>query len=160
MKECYLTTVWHTGTKYFKAGLEKNYRVAYSHLNRAVINQLPNYDKIYVTYRDPLRVAASWANRGHFSKLNNSFNYMRWDEQWSHYKLALEFNPIVLDFTKGRIQDGVDFGSKIINQHVDKNKLHQELDSGNLDYLYRFIPKKHIDHAIECCGDLYKETIN
>lgn len=157
MKECYLTTVWHSGTKYFKAGLEREYRVAYSHLNESVIRQLPHYDKIYVTYRDPIRVAASWANRGHFSKHDNSLNYEKWANQWSRYKEALEFNPIVLDFTKGPIQDGIDFGIEPINQHADKNKLHQELDKGNLEYLYGYIPKEYIDHAIECCGDLYKQ---
>lgn len=157
MKECYLTTVWHSGTKYFKAGLETKYRVSYSHLNKSVINQLSSYDEIYVTYRNPLRVAASWANRGHFSKQDNSVNYKKWDEQWGNYKEALKYNPVVLDFTKGQIQSGIDFGSEPINQHKDKNKLHQELDKGNLDYLYTFIPKDHIDFAISCCGSLYEE---
>lgn len=157
MKECYLTTVWHSGTKYFKVGLEKHYRVSYSHLNRSVISQLPRYEKIYVTYRDPLRVAASWANRGHFSKTDNSINYKKWDEQWLNYEKALTFNPIVLDFTKGPIQDGIDFGLEPVNQHSDKNRMHHEIDNNNLDYLYSFIPKDHIDLAISCCGALYNQ---
>lgn len=156
MKECYLCTVWHTGTKYFKAGLEKEYRVAYSHFNDSVLRQIPSYETVYTTYRDPMRVAASWANRGHFTKQDNSLNYGKWFNQWEYYKEALKLNPIVLDFTKGPMQEGIDFGTIPINQHADKNKLHQELNKGNIDYLYSYIPKELIDHAIECCGDLYK----
>lgn len=156
MEECYLATVWHTGTKYFKAGLEKNYRVAYSHFNDATPEKLKHYQTIFTTYRDPHRVAASWGNRGHFSKQDNSLNYSKWVNQWENYTKALELKPIILDFSKGNIQHGIDFGKNPINQHSDANGLHKALDENNLEYLYSFIPKEYIDLAIDCCREIYE----
>jgi len=158
--ECYLCTVWHTGTKYFKAGLEKKYRVAYSHFNESVLRQIPNYEEVYTTYRDPYRVAASWGNRGHFSHRDNSGVYAKWDAQWECYKEALRLNPIILDFTQGQIQHDIDFGEEVINSHADAKHFHRELDNGNIDYLFRSIPQKHIDHAIECAKAATERTAN
>jgi len=149
LKECYFATVYHTGTKYFKRTLEKKYRISYSHYNKSVLNQLPNYDIIYTTYRDPYRVAASWGNRNRFQKKSPQFD--RWEEQWTCYREALKFNPIILDFTKGSIQNNIDFGLEPVNQHGDDKKLHEAIDVGNLDYLYEFIPKELVDYAVECC---------
>ena len=121
-----------------------------------MVSQIPHYKNVYTTYRNPYRVAASWGNRGHFSKIDNTVNYNKWLEQWGCFKDALEINPMVLDFTKESEQFGIDFGIEPINAYSDANNIHKELDKGNKEYLFKLIPKEYIDFAIECCGDLYK----
>jgi len=148
MNEVFLCTIWHTGTKYFKKGLEDRYRVAYSHFNKRVIEQIKSYDKVFTTYRDPLRVAASWANRGHFTgKKNLSVVSGNWIEQWECYGECLKLNPMVLDFTKGREQYGIMFQEQPINSHSDSLGLHKAIDDEELTKLYQIIPKELIDLA-------------
>lgn len=148
----YLCTVWHTGTKYFKAGLEREYILSYSHLNKSVLRQVPNYEKVFTTYRDPKRVAASWLNRHKSFKKENLTN--KWLEQWGCYKELLKTKPIVLDFTKGREQAGIVFPESPINSHSDDLSMHKALDAGDLDYLYRKIPKELMDIAEDACFGL------
>lgn len=143
---CYLTTIYHTGTQYFKATLDRHYRVSTSHLNESVINQLPDYSLIFTTYRYPLHVAASWANRDRFK--NNQFD--RWEEQYTQYAKLKEFKPIVLDFENGQKQYGLDFGSIPINQHQDKYGLHKAINEGNTEELFNHIPPELIEYAVEC----------
>ena len=143
--EVYLCTIWHTGTKYFKAGLGKNHKVAYSHFNKSVLKKIPNYEIVYTTYRDPLRVGASWGNRHKdFTKPNL---ISQWTLQWECYHEALKLNPRVLDFTKGREQFGIVFGESPINSHKDELGLHKAIDDGNWDYYYRKVPKELIQLA-------------
>lgn len=149
-----LTTVWHTGTKYFREGLRRHYHVNAQHIHRGI--KLDGYHKIYTTYRDPLRVAASWANRGHFHKANPELNHRKWVRQWSAYRELLEKEPVILDFSKGPIQDSIDFGLSPINSFGDVNNMHKALDDGDTKELYKLIPKKHIDYAFECCKRLDK----
>jgi hypothetical protein len=61
----------------------------------------------------------------------------------------------VLDVTK-QVQEGIDFGDKKVNSMNDAYLLHRDLDENNYEKLYTYIDKKHIDYAIECCGELYK----
>ena len=144
----YLATVWHSGTKYFKKGLEKPYRVSYSHFNKNVLKQIPHYDKVFTTYRDPKRVAASWGNRHKdFTKPNL---IMQWTLQWECYREALKLNPMILDFTKGREQYGILFPEQAINAHADDLWLHKAIDQENWDYFYRKIPRELMELAESC----------
>jgi hypothetical protein len=83
---------------------------------------------------------------------------MRWNAQWDSYKALLLLNPVVLDFSKGPIQDNIDFGEIVINSHPDDKGMHKAIDEGNLNKVYSYLPKEHIDHAIKCCGDLYGDS--
>ena len=144
----YLCTIWHTGTKYFKAGLEKPYRVSYSHFNHSVLKQIPHYDKVFTTYRDPLRVAASWGNRHKDFKKPNLIK--QWTMQWECYREALKLNPMILDFTQGREHYGIVFPEKAINSHSDDLGLHKAIDDENWEYFYRKIPKELMELAQAC----------
>jgi len=91
-------------------------------------------DLVYVTYRDPYSTAASWANRGR--------PWNRWKPQWEAYEKVLTLNPLVLDFTKGRIQHGIEFGSVPLNEHHDKHGLHAALDRGDMAYFWEHVPRE------------------
>ena len=147
----FLTTVRHTGTTYFEKGLRAEYGKEFDleHISEEVFNNLDLKDIIYTTYRDPYRVAVSWVNR-------NMVNVPKlWLDSWGAYKKLLTINPIVLDVTK-QVQEGIDFGSKKVNSMNDAYLLHRDLDENNYKSIYQYIPKEHIDYAIECCGELYK----
>jgi len=152
----FLTTVRHTGTTYFEKGFVSYYKKGefdLEHISYKVLDNLDLNDKIYTTYRNPYRTAASWANRNLFS---TATNFELWRESWGAYKELLKLNPIVFDFTKGQIQEGIDFGSKAVNSFNDSNLLHEALDNNDNEKLYTYIKQEDIDYAIECCGDLYE----
>jgi len=119
-----------------------------SHLNKSVLTQLPHYETIFTTYRDPYRVAAAWANRDRFKGKKAQFD--RWEQQWGDYKKLKEFNPLILDFTKDQIQHNIDFGTTNKNHHDDQYSLHKAIDNDDLDTLYNHIPKELMDYAVEC----------
>lgn len=148
LENVYLATTWHTGTKYFKKGLEAKYRVSYSHFNKSVLNQIPDYEKVFTTYRDPKRVAASWGNRHKDFKKANLIK--QWILQWECYRECLKINPLILDFTKGREQHGILFPENAINTHPDELKLHKAIDDENWEYFYRKIPQELIELAETC----------
>lgn len=153
----FLSTVRHTGTTYFQKGFEANLPKGtfnLKHVSDEVIDSFEPDWEIYTTYRDPYRVAASWANRNMFYNPEGS---QVWMESWTAYKRLLTLNPKVLDFTKGKVFDGIDFGDKPLNSFGDAYQLHKSIDEGDFNRLYQFIDKANIDYAIECCGDLYKQ---
>lgn len=144
----YFTTVWHTGTQYFLDGLMNYFdRVSYSHLNDEVLPQLVDYDLVFTTYRDPLRVAASWCNRNQLNK--RCLGHKRWIEQWSNYGKLLETSPYILDIENGVKQFGIEFPRKAKNSFKDTYSIHRELNKGNKEYLYRKIPKSLLAFAFQ-----------
>ena len=142
MTKVNLCTVWHSGTKYFKAGLEKHYKVNAKHLDKQTISRIKG-DTVYTTYRDPLRIAASWGNRHKDFKKSSLID--QWVLQWGIYKELLALNPIILDFSKGREQHGIIFPEQPVNSHSDDLGLHEAIDDGNWDYFYRKVPKELIE---------------
>jgi hypothetical protein len=153
-----LLTVWHTGTKYFIKGLQdhykKNGRAAYSHLNGAWASKVERADIVFTTYRDPLRVAASWANRLHFNNTGTS----KWMEQWSIYSQVQKTEPKILCVDNGIEQHGITFPKRAINAHPDALNLHEALNNGDMDYFYRRVPKFAVEHAIQCSQWAKNET--
>jgi hypothetical protein len=159
--EAGLYTVWHTGSKYFAAGLRNHYdRVTLEHLTAGGVSKINMNADIYTTYRDPYRVAASWINRGHFEKESILLNHMKWVDQWNRYEHLLNvFDPIVLHLEKGRHQAGLDFGGGIINSQEDIKGIHRALDQGKVEKVYDYLPKVYLDHAImKSRGALERES--
>lgn len=153
----FLTTVRHTGTTYFQKGFEANLKKGtfnLKHVSEELLKEIQPDWELYTTYRNPYRVAASWANRNMFY---NPEGLIFWKDSWEAYRKLLYLNPTVLDVTKGQVFEGIDFGSKPLNKFGDAYQLHKSLDKGETERLYQFIPKALIIHAIECCGDLYKQ---
>jgi hypothetical protein len=143
-----LLTCWHTGTKYFLEGLERHHnRATYSHLNDTWRRKADQHEHVYTTYRDPLEVAASWGNRGHFASKNT---LRKWCDQWRFYQELQDAKPIVLKLSNGQDQHGIKFAEHKINSHPDDKGLHKAIANNNLDTIYQVIPKKFIDLAYEC----------
>lgn len=146
-----LLTVWHTGTHTFLHGLKRHYepqggRATYSHLNERWRQQAATADIVYTTYRDPLRVAASWGNRGRF----DGDGTQRWMEMWRCFNELQEAGPILLFCDAGNRQHGIEFPGKPLNAFKDDRHLHQALNEKDLDFFYRKVPKFGIDHAVKC----------
>ena len=130
-----LASVWHTGTTYFKEGLIKHHGpMEFSHTQaEGIVERCRDADTVYVTYRDPFHTAASWGNRGR--------PWSRWDIQWENYWKIRELDPLVLDFTKGTNQHGIEFGSVPLNQHHDRFGLHEAVENGDWEHFYSHVPR-------------------
>ncbi len=107
-------------------------------------------DWVITTWRDPLRVAASWANRGRWGR---EAWYRRWREQWGAYGKLLECKPTIFDCTKGQYQHGETLGPVPLNQSADNLGLHKSLNDGNYDLYYSIIDKHLIDFVYDQIGD-------
>ena len=150
MTQALLLTVWHTGTKYFLKGLQDHYnrqgRATYSHLNETWKRKADKADIVYITYRHPLKVAASWANRREF----NGNGTKKWMEQWDIYANLHQINPLILKIGDGRKQHGITFPSRPINSFKDELKLHEALANGDMEYYWRKVPRFAVEHALDC----------
>lgn len=141
----YLATVWHSGTQYFKYGLEQAGAIKFVHFHS---EEIEPEGQLFTTYRDPYKVAASWANRGYFDGQYPDI-YNRWLGQWEGFRDFLKLSPTVLDVTKGRDQGGFRFGGNPVNSIPDKGA-HKALEDGNKDFIHKLISEELINHAIEC----------
>lgn len=133
-----LATVMHSGTGYFKHGLidaGENVYEFHTLSPRSVDwcqEALEQGKKLWVTYRDPKRVAASWANRER--------DFQWWDQVWENYWKIRELDPMVLELGE-QVQYGIDFGVNPINSFPDKHGLHAALDRGDMDIFYNHVPR-------------------
>lgn len=141
----FYSTLIHSGTTYFKSGLERKYPVRHRHFDQLTMKIAEGYDFFATTYRDPYRIGASWANT------DKSYQRHEWAIQWENYAKFLALNPLIFDVHAGRLQHGMVFGEKPLNQHKDKYDLHKALDEGDLDYYHSKVPIHMIEFAQECC---------
>lgn len=133
-----VTTVWHSGTHSLMATLDDYFM---QHCCPAAVERAKSgeYSQVLTTYRDPKRVAASWANRGRI-------NDQRWDEkwriQWTCYGLIRPHAEVVpVDVLAGRE-----------NSVEDRTGLHAALDAGDMDKYWSIIDRDWIELAEQCCG--------
>lgn len=146
------TTIWHTGTHYFKGVLEAD-GFFFQHVGPDALLKAPDAEVIYTTYRDPFNVAASWANR---DRMRSDQFFTRWQRQWSSYKTLLdEYNPVVLDVTKGREQGGYTFGDMVLNSAGDRHGLHEAYANGDMDKFYTFVPRHWIEFVQDTMQQIY-----
>ena len=120
--------------------------MSFSHFNGKTVQQLKNYENIYTAYRDPYRVAASWANRGRFAR---PVGFQEWITQWACYEKALKLSPVILDVSKGREQAGIVFPEKPIGEFEDSTGLHKALNEQDFELYHSVIPKWVIEYAQE-----------
>lgn len=134
----FLSTVWHTGTH--TLAHELGYaKLEWHHCDANALDKLKgerSHCSAWTTYRDPLRVAASWFNRYGW---NESTNQM-WLDQWKAYREIKKLCHIV------DIRD-----LPVMNSHKDK-QAHKLLDSGNMTAFYRLIPQQSIEFAQDCAN--------
>jgi hypothetical protein len=129
-----LTTVWHSGTHTAADMLKDQGRVSASHCNPAAVRQaLSGNYRVITTYRDPLRIAASWRNRGRFITYPNT-----WFEQWECWAQIVPIAEIV---------HMSDLGKKLGSYH-DRYDLHEYLDNEQMGLFSSFVPQKFTDFAL------------
>lgn len=142
-----LTTVWHTGTQYVMQHHERDAVLAHcGEPFEELFDNLEGTADFVTTYRDPLRVGASWANR--YRRLQVSQEdfekeyEIHWLRQWGCYARVLMFRP--------KIYRVADFTEKPVKSKADRLALHRALDRGDLERYHEYIPKHWIDFANEC----------
>lgn len=145
-----LMTVYHTGSQYFYEGLAKDYDVSLHHCQMNKLGQIKDmqYDYIATTYRDPLLVGASWANR---NKFNGRKQENDWFAMWGIYSYILAIAGVMVFCLAGsKTQHGVTFGDKIIGHINDVYLLHNALKEGDMDSYYKYCPREYIEYANYC----------
>ena len=101
--------------------------------------KVATYIKIFTTYRDPLRVAASWCNR-------DVWDEGKWFKQWHYYHKIIKYAKVF----------NTDALGQKLNTCSDRLGLHKALDDGDMDYYYSIVPERCIDYAKK--GGEYKDT--
>lgn len=145
-----LATVPHTGTTSLEAQIKEVYRseCKVTHLVKNVIEELPGYDIVITTVRDPYRVGAAWVNRyGRFYKKpkENKAWFTNWDNlakllQCPETRVYYSSNENRADSKRLRMPPD--------RPHEDTHRAYAALDN-NMDYFYSMIPRSHIIHARE-----------
>jgi len=131
-----LTTVKHSGTHSLLEVLGKD-NVELRHCCPGIFEDIEQWDSIATTYRDPYRIAASWANRGFFKPdypLGRTW-YVQW-ENWHKVKPLATVYP-------------VDEIGHRLNSSEDVLRVHQALDDGDMNHFYRYVPKEAIEYALQ-----------
>jgi len=89
--------------------------------------------EVVTTYRDPLRTAASWGNRGELKR--------DWIEYWNNWVDLMETAPSVFHVSE--------FKGPVVNSYPDKLGLHKAIDDEDWDYFYSVAPRNMVSHAME-----------
>lgn len=127
-----IATIEHSGT-HSLGSLFKDMNVLWQHCDRNI--DTSKFTATFTTYRDPYRVAASWANRINIPFKESTI--LKWNKQWSIWR-DLEAEEIALSTLP------------ILNKYPDKLGLHDALDKGDLTYFFQYVSQEHIDFALEC----------
>lgn len=151
--ECRIvTTVRHTGTHSIK---EQFPEYKHWHCNPQVWQLIQSVPAdVIVTYRDPLRTAASWYNRAQLPRTGKKSPHrdgciFSWKEAWFYYGKILETHPTIY-----RMED---LEYKLYT-HPDKGA-HALLDAGDLDGYYKLVDKKLIDYAYDQIHSLESQYV-
>ena len=141
-----VTTVRHTGTHSIK---EQFPEFKHWHCNPQVwelIERNPDANVI-VTYRDPLRTAASWYNRSQLPRGRKKYTsasdqgcIFSWKEAWFYY------GKIIKTIPESHIYQMADLHHKLYT-HPDSIGAHALLDVGDMDGYYKLVDKDLIDYA-------------
>jgi len=107
-----------------------------------VVDAYSGHYDVITTYRDPVRVAASWGNRDKFGAGQERPD---WYKHWDCWAEILKTNPVVY-----RVDE---FTGPVANPHEDKYELHKAIDEEDWDYFYGIIPRKAVDYANEKVGE-------
>jgi len=128
-----VSTVWHSGTHSLQKQLGES---ELRHCCPEIFDDLDKYDSIATTYRDPLRVAASWGNRDRFI---NHEHYLKrtWYRQWECWHQIKEIATV---YPVGVLGER-------INIFEDKKGLHKALDEDDMEHFYKHVPIKAIEFA-------------
>ncbi|MDX1453484.1 MAG: hypothetical protein R3183_13070, partial [Oleiphilaceae bacterium] len=74
--------------------------------------------------------------------------YIEWQSQWAAFgSVAHQCKLLRLD--KGREQHGLIFPKHKMNSIGDRMGCHAQLDRGNKEYVYNFIPEELIEFAYQ-----------
>lgn len=144
-----VTTIWHTGTHSLLETFEDHARrkqageIIQCHCNGYAIRHADFADEIVMTYRNPLRTAASWINRGRLPKAGFQI-----DRTWrEHWRIWAELIP------RARVVSVNDLGHRL-NTHGDTKGMHALIDADDLGRFYEIVPRDVIYFAFEKCAEV------
>ncbi len=136
-----LTTVPHTGTQYMRRLLSEC-EMKQTHCDPETVLEAQSGEfEVITTYRSPVRVAASWANR---DKFINDQERPDWFRHWSCWAEILELKPLIYNVS--------DFTGPVANGQIDKYGLHKAIDDKDWDYFYSVVPRRFVTYANEQTG--------
>ena len=139
-KQILFMTIWHTGTNYMLEKIKKERGgVHHCHCSQDCLDFIDTgeFSDLRVTHRDPLRTAASWANRGKL--LSERKGKSIWESQWDFYKEILTHSP--------HIYQVEEFTGAKVNSADDVLGLHKALDEGDMATYYKIVPKELIQYT-------------
>jgi len=145
-----LMTVENTGSQYFHEGLKNNYNVILDHFHQETIKKIKDqkWDYIATTYRDPLLVGASWANR---DKISGKRWENLWFAVWGLYSFVLDIAGVKVFHLDGkRTQHGVTFSGEVVGSTPDTYSMYKALKENNMDSYYERCPIIYIEYANYC----------
>lgn len=108
-----------------------------------MFEDIEKWDEIATTYRDPYRVAASWANRDRF-RINDAQIERTWYRQWECWDKVKSM---------AKVYPVSELGHRL-NTHEDKYGVHKALDEGDMDHFYKHVPTELLILPVEYCNEL------
>lgn len=93
------------------------------------------------TERHPLRIAASWGNRGRFKpELIDKYAPL-WARSWDSQEMFnLHRAPLIFRADGFLEQHGFAFDGAPVNEHPDTYGLHAALDRGDMEHFTHYVP--------------------
>lgn len=127
-----LMTIWHTGTNYLMQKLD----VDQMHCSPENIEKAKDRE-IITTYRDPLEVAASWANRyGKEKPIGEQKELEKeWFKQWDCWHQILD---------RAKVYNVAQFEGRKVKSFTDRGA-HKALKQRDLETYFTFVPRRWID---------------
>ena len=125
-----LCTVPRTGSHYLRAHLPVT---EIRHTSESEYERCKSFDQVFTAYRDPYRVAASWAN--------NNVNFGIWDHMWYWWDRIVEL-PHTMVFNLGAgLQHGIVFDGVPRTASEDRLGLHAALNRDDREHFFKHVPE-------------------
>jgi hypothetical protein len=112
------------------------------HCCYAMFDDIDKWEEIATTYRDPYRIAASWANRDRF-RITDAQIERTWFRQWDCWDKVRGMSTI---YPVGELTER-------LNTFEDKYKLHQALNNNDMEHFYKHVPAELLEIPLKLCLD-------
>lgn len=137
-----LSTVWHTGSEYVRKELRaEGHNVTFQHCEahlHQLLKRKKDFDRIITTFRDPMQVGASWANR--YDLFSDHKVIACWYELWTTWAWLVKEHH-------AEVRRASLFSGPKVNSSEDVHQLYSALRDGDMDYYHEFVPHDMIDWA-------------
>ena len=133
-----LTTIRQSGTNYMMNEIGRD-KCVQRHCSQDVVASLGQYDKVITTYRSPLYVARSWAQRYNWPEVAQT-----WRDQWKAWRDIVDRGASV-----ARVEDFRGPKVKVTPQGGIYHAMTKALNAGDFDAYYEHVPRELIDYAAD-----------